>query len=194
MKRRKLEPIIIETSLQMFIDKGYDKVSVVDICNACDITKPTFYKYATSKGDLLRFFFNRIPANFDDDWYNIEKYGSYWECIQKVLLSFLQNFMNYGLDLCTQLYIQNIESYQDTFTVTDEFREKFIEIIARAQENGELDNLDDPKELADSCLSMMIGFGGYWVLYNGTRNAQEEFIQSLGCLLQPKVLKPEVSA
>ena len=48
------QPEIIRASFELFQEKGYEQVSVMDICAACGITKPTFYKYARSKGDILK--------------------------------------------------------------------------------------------------------------------------------------------
>lgn len=184
MKRRKLEPIIIETSLQLFKEKSFDEVSVVDICNACDITKPTFYKYASGKGDLLRFYFNRIPENFTDQWDDVEIQGSYWNCVKKGLISFLTHFMSYGLDLCTQLYIENIESYQDTFTLPEMFVQKLADLLKNAQDNHEIYNMEDPAYLVKYAISLMIGYGGYYVLFSGQKDVIKEYSDALDIVMQ----------
>ncbi|MDF2921751.1 MAG: TetR/AcrR family transcriptional regulator [Paenibacillaceae bacterium] len=44
--------LIIQTTHQLFKDKGYLETSVQDILNASNISKATFYKYFTSKGSL----------------------------------------------------------------------------------------------------------------------------------------------
>ncbi|WJH33025.1 FAD-dependent oxidoreductase [Paenibacillus sp. CC-CFT747] len=51
--RRKRE-LVIETALQLFIDKGYENVSVDDIIQSTGTSKGTFYHYFSSKEDLLR--------------------------------------------------------------------------------------------------------------------------------------------
>lgn len=58
MKKIDRKEEIIDTSYQLFISRGYDNVSVMDICRACQITKPTFYKYIPSKEDLLVFYYD----------------------------------------------------------------------------------------------------------------------------------------
>ena len=67
MKRRKLKNEIIQKSLDLFRQRGYDAVSVQDICDACDITKPTFYKYLASKQNLLSYFFSSMSEAIPDD-------------------------------------------------------------------------------------------------------------------------------
>lgn len=62
MKNPEVIERIYDTSLAMFLEKGYDKVRVSDICQAVMITKPTFYAYELSKEDLLNHAFE---AGFD---------------------------------------------------------------------------------------------------------------------------------
>lgn len=184
MKRRKLEPIIVETSLKLFMENGYDTVSVMDICEACDITKPTFYKYAASKGDLLRFYFNRIPSTLDEDWDNPAVTGSEWESIKGGLTSFLDHFMEYGLDLCTQLYIQNIQTSQDTFEIPDEFQDQLEDLILKAQHKGQVLNSSSAHELVRLSIALLLGYCGYWILFNGQKDAKAEFTKALEMLFQ----------
>jgi protoporphyrinogen oxidase len=50
---RKKRDTVIETALQMFVDKGYENVSVDDIIAETNISKGTFYHYFQSKEDIL---------------------------------------------------------------------------------------------------------------------------------------------
>ena len=59
---------IIITSYKLFQEKGYDNVSVQDICNALSITKPTFYKHIGAKHD------NRFLSEYKAKQDNIENY------------------------------------------------------------------------------------------------------------------------
>lgn len=34
--------LILDTAAELFAKKGFKDVSVMDICNSCNITKPTF--------------------------------------------------------------------------------------------------------------------------------------------------------
>ena len=39
---------ISQTAVQLFLDKGYNNVTIQDICNELHITKPTLYKYVNN--------------------------------------------------------------------------------------------------------------------------------------------------
>ena len=44
---------IQQVAIDLFLEKGYSNVTIMDICNALNITKPTFYKYVNAKEDLI---------------------------------------------------------------------------------------------------------------------------------------------
>lgn len=42
MTNKTTKDFIIETANELFLEKGYKNVTVVDICEACNISKTTF--------------------------------------------------------------------------------------------------------------------------------------------------------
>lgn len=53
-KKARQRQQIIETSLRMFHDRGYDKTRIDDIVQALEISQPTFFRYFPSKDAVLR--------------------------------------------------------------------------------------------------------------------------------------------
>ena len=184
MKRRNLEPLILDTSLQLFREKGYDNVSVREICEACDITKPTFYKYAVTKGDLLELFFYRIAGNTDDTWDDPQIQGSWWNCLKHGFCWFLTSFLSFGTDFCMQLFIQNVLSEQDRFRVDPDFRSRMAAVIRKAQASGEILDDTEPEQLYDVIMSTLIGFCAWWILNEGSVDVMDEFLDSLQALCE----------
>ncbi|WP_304762992.1 TetR/AcrR family transcriptional regulator [Faecalibaculum rodentium] len=184
MKRRDLEPLILDTSLQLFREKGYDNVSVREICEACDITKPTFYKYAVTKGDLLELFFYRIAGNTDDTWDDPQIQGSWWNCLKHGFCGFLTSFLSFGTDFSMQLFIQNVLSEQDRFRVDPDFRSRMAAVIRKAQASGEILDDTEPEQLYDVIMSTMIGFCAWWILNEGSVDVMDEFLDSLQALCE----------
>lgn len=52
-KKARQRQQIIETSLRMFHDRGYDKTRIDDIVQALEISQPTFFRYFPSKDAVL---------------------------------------------------------------------------------------------------------------------------------------------
>lgn len=56
---QKKRQYVIDVALKMFIEKGFDKVSVNDIIEATNLSKGTFYHYFKSKHDIINEFNKR---------------------------------------------------------------------------------------------------------------------------------------
>ena len=53
-KKAKLRQRIIETSLELFKERGYNETRVADIVAALEISQPTFFRYFPSKDAVLK--------------------------------------------------------------------------------------------------------------------------------------------
>lgn len=62
MAYKNIDSIIINTSCNLFMEKGYSNVSVNEICSACSITKPTLYYHFKSKEDILDAMIDRMTG------------------------------------------------------------------------------------------------------------------------------------
>ncbi|MFF8280222.1 TetR/AcrR family transcriptional regulator [Streptomyces lateritius] len=51
-KKRQTRALISETAIALFLEKGFDAVSVAEIAAAADVSKPTLFRYFPAKEDL----------------------------------------------------------------------------------------------------------------------------------------------
>jgi AcrR family transcriptional regulator len=52
-KRAHSRATTVEVAMRLFADRGYDAVTVADICSAADIAPRTFFRYFPTKEDVL---------------------------------------------------------------------------------------------------------------------------------------------
>jgi len=52
-KRERSRVLTAETAWRLFIERGYDNVTVADICAAAEIAPRTFHRYFTGKDDVV---------------------------------------------------------------------------------------------------------------------------------------------
>ena len=71
---------ICESAIELFASKGYDEVSVNEICRAVNITKPTFYKYVKTKEDILFHYYDSVKGLDDSFWDKSGTFGC-WQTI-----------------------------------------------------------------------------------------------------------------
>ena len=179
MKRRKLKNEIIQKSLDLFRQRGYDAVSVQDICDACDITKPTFYKYLASKQNLLSYFFSSMSEAIPDDWFRIPEGTDCYRKLMEGYLMFMRHAAGLGADLYNQVFISNLVEYMGTFNDVRAFTDLMVDLIREAQETGQIQNPSDPKSLYKVGVGMSLGYGAFWCLNEGRSSLLDDFSQDL---------------
>ncbi|MEB8340534.1 TetR/AcrR family transcriptional regulator [Streptomyces endophyticus] len=52
-KKQRTRQTLSETAVRLFMEKGYDNVSVAEIAAAAEVSKPTLFRYFASKEDLV---------------------------------------------------------------------------------------------------------------------------------------------
>ncbi|MGW3134433.1 TetR/AcrR family transcriptional regulator [Streptomyces sp. NPDC001139] len=52
-KKQRMYEVVSETAIQLFLEKGFDAVSVAEVAAAAGISKPTLFRYFPAKEDLV---------------------------------------------------------------------------------------------------------------------------------------------
>ncbi|WP_427166827.1 TetR/AcrR family transcriptional regulator [Streptomyces sp. C1-1] len=52
-KKRRMYEVVSETAVRLFLEKGFDVVSVAEVAAAAGISKPTLFRYFPAKEDLV---------------------------------------------------------------------------------------------------------------------------------------------
>ncbi|EOS60099.1 hypothetical protein C815_01666 [Firmicutes bacterium M10-2] len=166
MRKKNLEQLIVNCAYHLFDEKGFDNVSVMDICVACDITKPTFYKHVNSKEDLLSYFFQSLTAKIPDDWYKYSDETNFWEKIRTGFCFFMDYVQSIGIDLFTAAFISNLHLYKGTFEDIPSFKSEMIDLIRMGQQTKQIKNNSDPEQLYECGVALATGYGAYWCFLN----------------------------
>ena len=99
---------ICRTALALFHEKGYDAVKVQDICDACSITKPTFYHYVSSKEELIIHFYDDVTLRLTENLSSIIDADNHWEQFLICFETLLEESVQMGPDLSSQMFIVNL--------------------------------------------------------------------------------------
>lgn len=163
---------IREVGLQLINEKGYENVTLKEICKNSGINKHTFYYYFKSKDDLLRGYY-KIPCELTSyDLATIMTADSNVEklwLINKIFIDFIQSS---GISIIKQILIKNLnDSNIGTFKLDDERKQLLrieIDIIKKGQVNGEFLNKKTPEVLALLLLQQLHATAVRWCFKNGT--------------------------
>lgn len=155
---------IIETSYNLFREKGFDETTVNDICEACDITKTTFYRYLTSKEDILTYFFDEINDELSGLIVSLASADNYWQQIVAAFDLIIDRMLKMDRALYSQVWISNLKSDKGSFREIPILREIVILLIRKAQESGQVRNLAPAEDLYILCNDICFGCAIKWCL------------------------------
>ncbi len=158
---------ISDIAYDLFREKGYEKVSVQEICDACNITKPTFYSYVKSKENLLVTFYDDVTVNIVSNLSTILSANNSWEQFLIIFRSLIQESYRVGADINSQLFISNLKSDSNSFDLRDNLTEIMVSIIKRGQDKNEILNQSTPEVLYEAAAYTFTGYEVMWCIKKG---------------------------
>lgn len=176
--------IIIDMSYKLFQENGYDATTVNDICDACQITKTTFYRYLDSKEDILTYFFSNLDYEMNDILIKMASSENYWEQIIIIFNIIANRVEEFGKELYAQLYVTNLKNYKGTFDEVIGLRELISILIKKGQESGQILNPSDPGALYDLCSNIFFGCCIKWCLGLTDKSVHDFYAESMALALQ----------
>lgn len=170
---------ICDTAMQLFVERGYDNVTVDDIVDMASTSKGAFYNHFVSKDQIVLENFKQFDKYYEKNRKSICEQDS----SSKKLLKLLQLQHHYcsdriGLDSLKVVYTNQISSTpnKDKFFI-DESRLLFTltkEIIEEGQRTKEFRDDITAHDLTQFMTSNMRGFIYNWCLFDGKPAIVEE--------------------
>ena len=122
---------ISDTAVKLFLDKGYNNVTIQDICNELNITKPTLYKYISNKEDLILDLYDSTIDHLVKDTYKLVDSDSHYQQLLIVFSTLIKDTKKYGYDLFSQMFIANLKENRNSFAMRENLTKLCIIIIKK---------------------------------------------------------------
>lgn len=167
MSDKSTRNFIIETANALFLEKGYQNVTVVDICNACKISKTTFYYHLKSKEDIILHFYDSITHNISQHLASILSKDNYWEQLLICFESLIREASKFGEDFLSQILISNLKEDYGSYDFRDELTDVMVKIIKKGQEHGQIRNQNDALSLYKASAYLFLGHEVTWCIKKG---------------------------
>ncbi|MCF0246824.1 MAG: TetR/AcrR family transcriptional regulator [Ileibacterium sp.] len=195
MARRDLESIIQTTALELFREKGFESVTVLEICQKCQITKPTFYKFAASKGSLLIHYYAKLLIAHQPGWDDRDLHGSWGQCVLDTFDFYIDALTENGPELLAHLFIHNFDAgEQSIFVYRSELLQTLFDVINSAKKEGSITTPQETVPLSLALVDLLLGYAAYWSLCKGEVDVKQRFMSVLKDTLGYQELKEPVHA
>jgi AcrR family transcriptional regulator len=175
-------------ALALFRERGYANVTVQDICDACGISKPTFYSRFRSKDDIIVDFYDGVSARLSERLGELVGTTSAWEQLRICYDTIADETESAGEELMRRMLITNLHEDHHSLDERPYLKRTMASIIARGQATGEFANASDPERLCEACDRMFTGYFCYWCISHGTLGWRDAFGSSLAAVLDVQAL------
>lgn len=170
---------IFRIASKLFIEKGYNNVTVEDICAACNISKRTFYYHLKSKNDILFHYYDHVIDNITPLLIQMLNTDSNWNQLILLFDHLINKIVDLGPDINSQLLSINLQDNKNTFDLRQNLKDIAVQIIENGQNNKQIRNLNNPSDLYRSAAYMFTGYEYMWCVKDGDFPWKEEFYNSL---------------
>ena len=177
---------IIENAIHLFKEKGYDAVTVQDICDASGISKHTFYYHFESKDHILHEFvkipYEVKPEMMQELFKSESPLGKYFTLLEP-RLTYLEKL---GGKILKQLIFSGFQHKRGEFHHGGEkhpMMEVEVELLKQAQEKGEIRNQSEASDLAHVAAILVISMSLRWAMDSGKKSLKERVYKNLFVLL-----------
>lgn len=174
--------MILHTAFQLYKEKGYENVGVVDICRACNITKGTFYYHFPNKDELAFEFYESMYEDFSDMFMDLFRISNAKEQLWKVYEYSIDRTIALTPQVLKALFLSDIQNglllfspYNDYTLDTHTSRQLKlqIDIVKRGQEKKEIKE-GDAVLMVRTYVSALIGIAIAWSSNGGPFDEKEE--------------------
>lgn len=186
LRGEKTREKILQISLKLFSEKGYDKVTVDEIVKKSGTSKGSFYQHFSAKSDIFLVRFIEV-----DDYYR-EVFRSFpvdMDATEKLFI-FIRKLMRFlevemGKDLMKVIYSSALDSKEHTYFLnSNRSLFKIIRsLIEEAKEQNDIVTDQSVNEISQLIIQSLMGIIYHWGLNNS-----EQSLESLSIPLTKTII------
>lgn len=175
---------IVDTAIGLFKQKGFENVSIVEICKATSITRTTFYYHFKTKEELIEEYFKKCISSKEELFSNIIKLDNDWDRYLELYNIHIQFFMDEGIEFTKQIIKINLEDENNLYKNYFLTETWCIPILTNCQKNGLIRNDLDAKRLDYLATNLVLGILSLWCGSNGDFDIKKDVKEALESLLK----------
>ncbi|MCU6792097.1 MULTISPECIES: TetR/AcrR family transcriptional regulator [Paenibacillus] len=168
--------LFLSTSIKLFIEHGFDQVTINQICKEMNVTKTAFYYYFKSKDELISGFFSVDNLMSNDDFLDVLSASDYANQAMKAMEVYIKHIVSAGVKMTKEyyrVYLRN-EIVPLTKDKSSLLGSIIPTLIQRAKDAGQVKNAASAEDLHDSMCYIANGICLHWAMTDGGFDVLEE--------------------
>jgi len=148
MAIRNKKDLIIETSMKLFKERGFEETSISDICREADISRSSFYCVFPDKNEIIHEIYRREVSSGEDMTKMLLTAENDIDRIWALLVKYISVWEDFGPDMCSVLARLDLKQDLDWVHERQQAVPWFVPLVRSAQKSGLVRNQSSPEELA----------------------------------------------
>ncbi|MBQ0071018.1 MAG: TetR/AcrR family transcriptional regulator [Spirochaetales bacterium] len=179
---------MIKKAIELFKEKGVEPVSVKEICDACSVSRNTFYYYFVSKDRLFDYIGDYISSSSKERIVTVLEEQSYYGLLWEYYRAYLLTEIDMGPDIINHVCLSRTDKGQaDTYSYIDEkLAKNMTMIINLAKANGEIQSTRSTEDLLWVSYAMIRGTNIKWCFQWGASDLIGESALGMDTLFCPR--------
>ncbi|RXZ83766.1 TetR/AcrR family transcriptional regulator [Paenibacillaceae bacterium] len=166
---------LLSTAIALFIEHGFEHVTINQICKEVEVTKTAFYYYFKSKDELISDYFSTANLISNDDLLSILSATDYAMQVLKIMEIYTRHTVRAGMQMTKEFYRVNLRDEIIPLAPEKSSLGSIIKtLIVHAQGAGQIKNTSPAEELHDSLCYLSNGVCLIWAMGNGNFDVLEE--------------------
>ena len=183
---------IYSVAFRLMTEKGFENITIDEICRESGVAKGSFYNHFKSKDDIVIEIYKIVDEEYSAQVYTLpEDLNS----IEKIIMTvgFQATFANArGVRFVRQIYKSQLESGTDFFISEDRPYFRILrEIIEVGMKRGEINDSLSAEELTRWIISFSRGITYDWCLHDGNYSIEEVMQRTFRTILSGFKITPK---
>jgi TetR/AcrR family transcriptional regulator, fatty acid metabolism regulator protein len=177
---------IYQVALKLFIEKGFENVSITDITQHVGTAKGTFYTHFKSKDQIIVDHYKKIDDHYEVTYQNLTNIESNFEKIMRILNEGFLYTENIGKELLRIVLISQISGKEDVPFVMSNKRKIYrilLELVQKGQQKSEFSSKQDANKLVVAILQHYSGVYMRWCLLEEDNSLSDMGMDSMSLLI-----------
>lgn len=182
-KKERTRQEIFRAAMALFIARGFDAVTVEDICQTADVAKGTFFSHFSTKDALLLEYGQQVTGELEEIWH--AHHGGTAAALRKMLTLLVERALHHA-DI-VRLVVREVMARPTAFVNATEQSRDLMHLLAtvvrQGQSSGELRHKVEPRLAAAIITSAYFAIITEWVRCGGQFDLAVAVQQSLDVVL-----------
>ena len=147
--------------------RGFDNVSVKDICEAAGVPRSSFYLAFSEKTDILAYKLQSVKGDFQQSNPDFIRAENDFERIWFLTDAYLKKAVQFGPEISKQYFILELKGDVGLFGIIESFNDWLIQLVANCQKQGIIRTQTPPQNIVPLLIALAKAHLFDWVCCDG---------------------------